>query len=141
MSKAHDPARGIYRRGNIYWLAMQRSGKRDFISLETSDFPSAVTRAEEMWAHPGSALETEIDRFLAHKKKQNEFTRFSAGRAASADCGARLATPNFILSASDGIPAGATGENLPGCRANPVSVPAGIARGRGGVLRERSRGR
>jgi integrase len=61
---------------------MQRNGKRDFISLETSDFPTAIIRAGEMRAHPGlqpgSALETEIDRFLAYKKRQNEFTRFSS---------------------------------------------------------------
>ena len=82
MSKTQNPARGVYRRGNIYWLAMQRNGKRDFISLETPDFTTAATRAEEMRAHPGlqpgAPLETEIDRFLAHKKKQNEFTRFSS---------------------------------------------------------------
>ena len=82
MAKRLKATRGIYRRGNIYWIAIQKNRKRDFISLETSDFTQAITRAEEMREHPGiqsgSALEVEIDRFLDHKKRQNEFTRFSS---------------------------------------------------------------
>ncbi len=82
MAKRHNPARGVYKRGNIYWLAIQRNGKRDFISLETNDFATAIGRAEEIREHPGlqpgEGLETEIDKFLAYKKRQNEFTRFSS---------------------------------------------------------------
>jgi hypothetical protein len=46
--KRRQLGRGIYLRGNVYWLAIQRNGKRHFITLETTDPAEAVRRAEAM---------------------------------------------------------------------------------------------
>jgi integrase len=74
--------RGIYLRGSIYWLNFQRHGKRNFISLETSDFTEALKRAAEMRAAPalvpGQGFERDIESFLAYKRRRNEFTASSA---------------------------------------------------------------
>jgi hypothetical protein len=40
--------RGIYLRGNIYWLARQVDKKRHFVSLETSEPVQALSRAQEI---------------------------------------------------------------------------------------------
>jgi len=74
--------RGIYLRGNVYWLAIQRNGKRNFITLETTDPAEAVRRAEAMRDYvnleSGNPLNVEIDRFMAYKERQQEYTRSSA---------------------------------------------------------------
>jgi integrase len=79
---AHVEGKGIYRRGEVYWLNFQRNGRRQFVSLETSDYAEAITRAAEMRAHPtlnaASAFEGEVDAFLAYKLRKNEFTASSA---------------------------------------------------------------
>ncbi len=53
---------------NICWLAFQRNGKCDFISLETDDFATAIVRAEEIREQPapqpGDGPETGINRFF-----------------------------------------------------------------------------
>lgn len=72
----------MYLRGNIYWLAIQRSGKRHFITLETPDLAEAVRRSERMRHNleleSGAPLNAEIDRFIAYKIRQQEYTRSSA---------------------------------------------------------------
>jgi len=74
--------RGIYLRGRLYWLAIQRNGKRHFITLETPDLAEAVRRSETMRENldleHGAPLNDEIDRFIAHKIRQQEYTRSSA---------------------------------------------------------------
>src|SRR6266496_1314698 len=73
---------GIYRRGDIYWLNFQKNGVRQFVSLETQDYAQAVERARDIRMRPklsssGPFME-EIERFLAYKKRKNEFTAASA---------------------------------------------------------------
>jgi integrase len=80
--KKRKLGRGIYTRGHVYWLAIQRNGKRHFITLETTDPAEAVRRAEAMREHVtlelGAPLNAEIDRFIAYKIRQQEYTRSSA---------------------------------------------------------------
>jgi integrase len=72
----------MYLRGSIYWLAIQRNGKRHFITLETPDLAEAVRRCERMQHNleleTGAPLDAEIDRFIAYKIRQQEYTRSSA---------------------------------------------------------------
>src|SRR4029077_3096658 len=72
----------MYLRGNIYWLSIQRKGKRHFITLETPDLAEAVRRSERMRHNleleSGAPLNAEIDRFIAYKIRQQEYTRSSA---------------------------------------------------------------
>lgn len=93
--------RGIYLRGHVYWLAIQRNGKRYFITLETTDPAEAVRRAEAMRDHidieSGAPIKAEIDRFIAHKQRQQEYTRSSA-----------VTKRNKLLLFADWLPPGAT---------------------------------
>jgi integrase len=93
--------RGLYLRGNVYWFAIQRNGKRHFITLETSDPAEAVRRAEMMRDHidieSGAPIKAEIDRFIAHKQRQQEYTRSSA-----------VTKRNKLLLFADALPPGAT---------------------------------
>lgn len=79
---ARNPSTGIYLRGSVYWLNFQRKGKRIFVSLETDDFAEAVKKAAEMRAHPGlvtaNDFESEIQAFIAYKRRKQEFTEASA---------------------------------------------------------------
>jgi integrase len=80
--KRRKLGRGIYTRGNIYWLTIQRNGKRHFITLETTDPAEAVRRAEAMRNNVdlelGAPLNVEIDRFITYKIRQQEYTRSTA---------------------------------------------------------------
>lgn len=73
---------GIYRRGELYWLTVQRNGLRQRLSLETSDYAEAVARAREIRNRPklsaAGGFMHEVDRFLAYKRRRNEFTSASA---------------------------------------------------------------
>src|SRR2546430_2019756 len=78
----HPAARGIYLRGHIYWLNFQRNGKRVFASLETDDFTEAIKRANQVKSAPtlqvSSSFDSEIESFLAYKRRKNQFTVASA---------------------------------------------------------------
>jgi integrase len=93
--------RGIYLRGHVYWLAIQRNGKRYFITLETTDPAEAVRRAETMREHidieSGAPIDAEIDRFIAYKTRQQEYTRSSA-----------VTKRNKLLFFAHSLPPGAT---------------------------------
>src|SRR5947208_8502319 len=93
--------RGLYLRGHIYWFAIQRNGKRYFITLETTDPAEAVRRAETMRDHidieSGAPLNAEIDRFIAYKLRQQEYTRSSA-----------VTKRNKLLFFAHSLPPGAT---------------------------------
>jgi len=82
MAKHSHPARGIYQRGETYWLTYQSGGKRTRISLETSDFAEAVKRAAELRAHPtlqpSEGIEADVTRFIAYKRERGDYTRDSA---------------------------------------------------------------
>lgn len=73
--------RGIYQRGNIFWLAVQKNGERHFVTLETSDPAEAVKRATEIRASltldAAAPLHAEVRRFVAYKVRQQEYTRSS----------------------------------------------------------------
>jgi integrase len=106
MAKKHPaPARGIYRRGKIYWLAIQRNGKRQFITLETSDFAEAVKRATMIRQAPelneSMPLRAEIDRFIAYKQRMNAYTRSTA-----------VSKKNKLLLFSSDLPESASATNV-----------------------------
>jgi integrase len=93
--------RGIYLRGHVYWFAVQRNGQRHFITLETTDPAEAVRRAETMRDHidieSGAPIKAEIDRFIAYKLRQQEYTRSSA-----------VTKRNKLLLFAQSLPPGAT---------------------------------
>jgi integrase len=74
--------KGIYLRGNIFWFQKMVNGQRIQVSLGTSDFGEAVAKALEIQADPFLAtaepLQAEIDGFIQHKVRQNEYSRDSA---------------------------------------------------------------
>lgn len=74
--------RGIYLRGNTYWYGRMVGGKRVQVSLGTSDQGEAVVKALEIRADPflisADPLRSEIDAFLDHKVRQNEYSAASA---------------------------------------------------------------
>jgi integrase len=78
----NQESRGIYKRGSVYWLNFQINGKRNYVTLETENFAEAVKRAGEIRAAPallpGNGFPLEIESFLAHKRRRNEFTASSA---------------------------------------------------------------
>ena len=73
-----NPGKGIYLRGQTYWLNIQTKGQRHFISLETSDPVEAVRRAGEMRESPvlapQSDFQVEIDRYLSGKIRLNIYS-------------------------------------------------------------------
>ena len=79
--KRENPMRGIYLRGNIYWLAVQRDGVRRFITLETADAAEAVSRAKLIRETPelnsSSPLQAEVEHFIAYKRRMNAYTASS----------------------------------------------------------------
>lgn len=74
--------RGLYQRGEIWWLSFQRAGKRHWITLETADLAEAMARAQRLRAGPELAaktgLEADVGKFIAHKVAKNVFSRATA---------------------------------------------------------------
>lgn len=74
--------KGVYLRGDTYWLAKQVKGRRSFVSLETNDYITAVQRAREIMdspeLQPAQSLTAEVDRFLKHKYETNRYSKMSA---------------------------------------------------------------
>jgi integrase len=74
--------RGIYPRGNLFWYGRMVSGKRVQVSLETSDYGEAVTKALDIRADPflitADPLRAEIEAFIDYKMRQNEYSPASA---------------------------------------------------------------
>jgi hypothetical protein len=66
--------RGIYLRGDVYWLGKQINKRRTIVSLETRDYAEAVARAREILERPelqtAQSFSSEIDRFLKYNSKQ-----------------------------------------------------------------------
>jgi len=73
--------RGIYQRGNIFWFARMQNGQRTQVSLRTSDYSEAVQNAMKIIEHPflndSGPLQQEVEAFLAHKMRQNEYSAAS----------------------------------------------------------------
>lgn len=82
MAKSTKLGRGIYKRGNIFWLAVQQNGKRQFITLETDDPVEAMKRATQIRESPdlneSAPLMKEIERFIEYKLRMNIYTRSTA---------------------------------------------------------------
>ena len=74
--------KGIYQRGNIFWYCRMENGRRVQVSLGTDDFGEAVQSMLEVRGAPflnqSDPLEREITDFIAHKLRQNEYSRDSA---------------------------------------------------------------
>ena len=70
--------RGIYRRGNVYWLARQLDKKRHFISLETGDPVEALSRAEKIRSEgvleTGTILCHTVERYIRYCRERGEWT-------------------------------------------------------------------
>lgn len=68
-------AKGIYRRGRIYWYKWQENGQRKYVSLETEDPFVALQRAGEVCSAPhlqsSQGLLRDINRYLESKRKLN----------------------------------------------------------------------
>jgi integrase len=79
MSSPTKLTRGIYKRGSVFWLNLQRDGKRRFISLDTSDPIEAITRANDLRGHrfPDEATPylRGVEEYLAEKKRLNLYSR------------------------------------------------------------------
>jgi integrase len=79
MSTPAQLTRGIYKRGDVFWLNFQRDGKRRFISLDTSDAVEAITRASNLRDHrfPDEATPylRRVEEYLAEKKRLNLYSR------------------------------------------------------------------
>jgi len=82
--KAQNPMRGIYLRGNVYWLQLpMTNGVRPKpITLETEDAEEAIKRANEFRDNPelndSKTLDDEIDTFVAYKLRMREWTKSTA---------------------------------------------------------------
>jgi integrase len=74
--------KGIYRRGNIFWYSRMENGRRVQVTLGTDDFGEAVHSMLQVRGAPflnqSDPLEQEITDFIAHKLRQNEYSRDSA---------------------------------------------------------------
>ncbi len=82
MSTPAKLTRGIYKRGNIYWLKFQRDGKRRYISLDTADPVEAITRSNDLRGHRFPDEKTpflrSVEEFLAEKQRLNLYSRATA---------------------------------------------------------------
>src|SRR4029453_10238023 len=83
MNKKRTPSRagkirGIYQRGNIFWFARMESGRRTQLSLGTSDYTEAVSKAAEILENPflneSGPLDSEVVGVLNYKERQNEYS-------------------------------------------------------------------
>lgn len=113
--------KGVYLRGDTYWLAKQVNGRRSFISLETTDYIAAVQRAREILdspdLQPAQSLTAEIDRFLKHKYETNRYSKMSAESK-------RSCLAMFADTVKDAPPADISGQQ---CKAFYTAAKARVA--------------
>lgn len=74
--------KGLYKRGDVFWFAHQKDGKRIFVSLQTADYVEAVQKASFILKRPNlsqtEGLAADIDAFLAYQLAHKNFTAASA---------------------------------------------------------------
>ncbi|MEA3208344.1 MAG: hypothetical protein QOE70_1401 [Chthoniobacter sp.] len=76
----HDETRGLYLRGQYYWLQLPMvNGIRPKpITLQTTDLTEAITRAMEVRTNPvmtpASGLITELEHFLIYKSQRKNYS-------------------------------------------------------------------
>jgi len=73
----NEAMRGIYRRGQIYWLNAQKNNKRQWISLHTSDPAEAIRKAARHRQQPeitsgGLVIGDVIERFVREMRSARE---------------------------------------------------------------------
>jgi integrase len=95
MNATQRLSRGIYKRGNVYWLAVQKEKKRHYISLKTSDLSEAIRNAARLRHSPalesGSLIRHAVDRFVDYMRLRREAGE-SGGWAR-----ATLGSKNYVL--------------------------------------------
>jgi hypothetical protein len=68
--------RGIRKRGNVYFFNVQKDKKRIFVSLHTSDLPTAIRKAAQIRHSPqitsGLLLSNCVERFVREKRAARE---------------------------------------------------------------------
>jgi integrase len=73
--------KGLYKRGTTYWYARQLNGKRDFVSLETSDPFEAVKKIAALNGaevlSDGSHLEFAVEEYAAFCERTGNWTEAS----------------------------------------------------------------
>lgn len=74
--------KNVYLRRGTYWFAKQIEGKRQWVNLQTSDFPEAARRAlairDNPLLRPTGLIKEDAQRFTAWKLAQNEWSRQSS---------------------------------------------------------------
>ncbi|MBK9168063.1 MAG: site-specific integrase [Bryobacterales bacterium] len=74
--------RGLYKRGNTFWFAHQKEGRRFFVSLKTDDYVQAVQKASVFLRtpslNPTQGLRPDIEAFLNHQREHHLFTAATA---------------------------------------------------------------
>jgi integrase len=87
--------RGIYKRGNLYWFAIQKDKKRHFIPLRTADLSEAIRKVAKLRHSPelqsGLVMRHAVDRFIACMSERN--ARGESGGWAKATAGSK----NYVL--------------------------------------------
>jgi integrase len=72
-------AKGIYKRGRIFWYKWQENGERRYVSLETDDPIEALTRARQVKGSPifqaSQGLRRDMERYLSVKRDLNVHSR------------------------------------------------------------------
>jgi integrase len=70
--------RGLYLRGETYWMSTQKDKVRRFVSLETKDLQEAIERMSEMRERPelndSHTTRAAIPRFLDYRKREHEYS-------------------------------------------------------------------
>ena len=78
-SDSMKETRGIYKRGDTYWLSFQKDGSRQWFTLETTDFQTAIQRAGELRKIGERRLTGTLDdlreRFLKSKSNRALYSR------------------------------------------------------------------
>lgn len=73
--KRFQLTRGIYLRGNIYWLGVQKDKKRHYVSLKTGDLVEAIRNASRERHAPaitsGAVIEHGVARFVSYMRSRD----------------------------------------------------------------------
>ena len=79
--------RGIYQRGNIFWLTRGSGARRLQVSLETTDYAEAVNKAQTLLAspllNPSAGFKADLDRFAAEQTQNRVWTKNSRSSKSS----------------------------------------------------------
>lgn len=72
----HEMMRGLRKRGEVYYFALQKNKKRTWHNLHTNDLPTAIRKAAQIRHSPeitsGLMLENCVERFVREKRTMRE---------------------------------------------------------------------